>query len=413
MATRFLILGAGPAGLTATKSLHALAPSRDIDPEITIVSAEPFPPYSPPAMADYFVTGNEKSLYWQGTNACEALGATYRSGVAVKGLDPKRQRVALADGSTLDYDRLLIATGSRLYAPLKGHDRPGVNNFKSLTAARALVEHAKKGEVTSALVVGAGFIGVEVAILLNALGLDVTLIERYRIMPGLLDDEMAELVLADLRQRGITVFENTEAARFKGRKRVRGVKLADGRSLYADACIAATGIKPNVEYLDGSGLDIDWGIRVDNRMRTNLENVWAAGDIAETFDRETGERYVHAIWPNARMQGEVVARDMLGFETQYAGAERMNSMKHLGLPIMAVGSMQGERILTSRDSGNLRKIYLTDNRITGFRLAGDIRGAGTYRALMLRGTDVARFGDSLLDPRFHITRCVEPGVLCH
>jgi NAD(P)H-nitrite reductase large subunit len=191
------------------------------------------------------------------------------------------------------------------------------------------------------------------------------------------------------------------------------VELVDGDTLIADAFVAATGVKPNVSFLEGSGLDIGWGIRVDKRMRTNLPNIWAAGDVDETFDRMSGDRYVHAIWPNATAQGEVVGRDILGFAADYAGAERMNSMKHLGLPIMAVGDSKGETTLRRRDGTKLRKIFLEDGRIVGFRLAGDIRGAGTYRSLMLKRTDVSPFGDDLLDPRFHISRCVSHGVLHH
>jgi NADPH-dependent 2,4-dienoyl-CoA reductase/sulfur reductase-like enzyme len=191
------------------------------------------------------------------------------------------------------------------------------------------------------------------------------------------------------------------------------VKLVNGDTLLADAYVAATGVKPNVDFLGGSGLDVGWGVRVDNRMRTNLPDIWAAGDVAETFDRISGERYVHAIWPNATAQGAVIGRDLLGFSADYEGAERMNSMKHLGLPIMAVGESKGQNTLRRRDGGTLRKIFLENGRIVGFRLAGDIRGAGTYRALMLKGTDVSRFGEELLDPRFRISRCVSPETLYH
>jgi NAD(P)H-nitrite reductase large subunit len=321
--------------------------------------------------------------------------------------------VLLQNGRYLDYDRLIIATGSRLHAPLQGYDLPGVYNFKSLAAARRLVDHAKKGEVRKALIVGAGFIGVEVAVLLQSLGLDVTIIEKEWLMPSLLDEETAELVLRELTNRGITVYQYTEALRFSGRRQVKGVKLVNGEKLVADAYIAATGVKPNVSFLVGSGLDLGWGVRVDNRLRTNLPNIWAAGDVAETFDRMSGERYVHAIWPNATAQGEAAARDMLGYSADYQGAETMNSMKHLGLPIMAVGESTGEETLRRRNGATLRKIFLNEGRIVGFRLAGDTRGAGTYRALMLKGTDVSAFGEDLLDPRFRISRCVSPEVLYH
>lgn len=410
---RILILGAGPAGLTAARTLRELAPSRSIDPAITMVSAEPSPPYSPPAMADYFLTGRNDTLYWQGDDVCESLRIDYRSGFGVASLFPDQCQAQLDDASYLDYDRLIIATGSCLHAPLQGCDLPGVYNFKSLAAARRLIGRVKAGDASKALIVGAGFIGVEVAVLLNELGCTVTIVDKLGVMPNILDEETAELVQQDLEDRGIILRLHAEVVRFTGEERVTGVELANGETLVADACIAATGVKPNVSFLEGSGLDIGWGIRVDNRMRTNLPNIWAAGDVAETFDRLSGERYVHAIWPNATAQGEVVAHDILGYATNYAGAERMNSMKHLGLPIMAVGAAKGPETLRWRNGDKLRKIFLDDGRIVGFRLSGDISGAGTYRALMLRGTDVSSFGEDLLDPRFRITRCVSPDVLYH
>lgn len=402
---RVLILGAGPAGLAAAIRLRELAPQRGVEPEITVVSAEPYPPYSPPAMADHFLTGTRERLYWQGEDVCERLGLTYLPGLAAVTIEPRPRVVRLDDGTPLSYDALLIATGSRLYAPLEGGELPGVYNFKSLSAAEALVGRVRQGEVGSALVVGAGFIGVEVALLLRALGLAVTLVEQDAIMRQMLDDETADIVRRALEDRGIDLRLNTVASAFTQRAgRVTGIAADDGTELGADVCIAATGIKPHTEFLGGSGIDAAWGIPVDERLATNVPHIWAAGDVAETADRLTGQRYVHAIWPNAVAQGRVVAERMLGYDTIYEGAEIMNSLRHLGLPLIAAGAVAGDEELCLRRGDSLRKIVLENGRIVGFRLAGDVRGAGVYRSLMLRGSDVGAWREELASPAFGVGR---------
>jgi NAD(P)H-nitrite reductase large subunit len=402
---RILILGAGPAGLATAERLRALAPRRHVDGDITMVSAEPYPPYSPPAMADHFLTGSDERLFWKGKDVCERLEIDYRSGVAAEAVDTAARRVALGDGTTLDYDELVIATGSRLHAPVAGNDFEGVYNFKSLSAAEALVARIRGGEVETAAVVGAGFIGVEVALLLSALGVDVTLIEQDAIMRQMLDAETAEFVRHALEARGIRLRLQTCVTAFDSHHgRAAGVVTADGGVLRADVCIAATGIKPNVDYLTGSGIECGWGIPVDGTLATNRPHVWAAGDVAETADRITGRRYVHAIWPNAAAQGRVIAERMLGYDTVFEGSEIMNSLRHLGVPLIAAGEVAGDEELCLRQGESLRKIVLEDDRIVGFRLVGDVRGAGAYRALMLRRADVGRWRRELLDPNFGLAR---------
>jgi NAD(P)H-nitrite reductase large subunit len=394
---RVVIIGAGPAGLTVAENLRRL----DGEVDITMLSAEPFPPYAPPALADYFLTGREETLFWKGRDIGERLALDYREGTSVSGLRVKDHQLLLEDARTLDYDRLVVASGSRLYAPIPGDDLPGVYNFKSLQAASALVQRAREGGAGKAVIVGAGFIGVEVALLLADLGLAVTVLEmKDHVMPGMLDPETAEIVRCELERRGVDGRLGTRARAFAGKRKATAVELESGRPLKADFYVAATGVKPNVAFLDGTGIDLDWGVRVDQHLRTNLPDIYAAGDVAETRDRMTGEPYVHAIFPNAVAQGNVVAENLLGYDTVYDGAERMNSLKHLGLPVMAVGAREGEEELRWRDGDALRKIFLSDGRIVGFRLAGDIRAAGIYRSLMLRRVDVRSFGRRLLDPRF-------------
>jgi nitrite reductase (NADH) large subunit len=394
---RIVIIGAGPAGLTVAETLREYG-SRT---EIALLSSEPFAPYAPPAMADHFLTGRMETLFWKGEDVCERLGVEHRQNVRVTKVRPSGKQLVLDGGATLDYDRLVIASGSSLYAPLPGRELPGVYDFKSLTAARALVERGEKKAGGKAVIVGAGFIGVEIAILLRELGLAVTVVEMAdRVMPSMLDCETAEIVLAAMRERGIDVRLHTKAAGFTGKRKATGVALESGRGIKADVYVAATGVKPHIEFLGGSGIDTKWGVLVDDHLRTSVPDVYAAGDVAETFDLLTGKRYVHAIFPNAVAQARVVAMNLLGYDTAYAGAETMNSLKHLGLPVMAVGAMAGEEEIRSRHGNSLRKIFLNDGRIVGFRLTGDISAAGVYRSLMLRRADVRDIGKHLVDPHF-------------
>jgi len=142
---RVLILGAGPAGVVAAERLRALAPARGVRLDITMVSAEQYPPYAPPAMADHFIHGGEERLFWRGQDLAQRLELNYLSGSRAQGIDTGRRRILLDDDRGLGYDKLIIATGSRLYAPLRGYDLPGVYNFKSLSAARSLVEQVHAG----------------------------------------------------------------------------------------------------------------------------------------------------------------------------------------------------------------------------------------------------------------------------
>jgi NADPH-dependent 2,4-dienoyl-CoA reductase/sulfur reductase-like enzyme len=271
------------------------------------------------------------------------------------------------------------------------------------------VRRIRRKKHSQVVIVGGGFIGVEVSLLLSDLGAKVTVLEMTdRVMPHMMDEETAAIVLEAMKPRGVEVRLETRAVRFNGRAKASSVELASGEKLRADVYVAATGVKPNVEFLEGSGIDIDWGIRVDDRLRTNFPDVYAAGDVAETIDRMTGQRYVHAIFPNAVAQGEVVAYNILGYDTVYEGAERMNSLKHLGIPVVAVGASWGEKVLRWRRGNELRKIFLTDGRIVGFRLAGNLQAAGVYRSLMLRREDVTRFRDDLLNPRFGVGQMATP-----
>ena len=183
---KIVIIGAGPAGITVAETLCRY----DFKAEITLLSAEPYSPYSPPALAEYLLTGRELHL-WRGRDYPADLKIKYLSGAKAAAINPAKKTVQLADGSQIPYDRLVLASGSRLFAPLEGQDKPGVYNLKSLSSVEEMLSRIRDGRAKSALVIGAGFIGVEIGVTLSDMGLKVTQLVRSRIMRSVLDDELS------------------------------------------------------------------------------------------------------------------------------------------------------------------------------------------------------------------------------
>jgi len=395
---RIVIVGAGPAGVSVVETLR----SYDRDSEVVMLSSEPYLPYSPPAMVDHFLTGSGVHL-WRSPEWPVQMQVDYRPGTKVTAVEPakesgERGRLVLEDGQALEYDRLVIASGSHLYAPLPGANLPGVANFKSLSAAEALIERVKSGSAQRAVIVGAGFIGMEIALLLTELGVDVHQFEMLgQVMPAMLDEHSSAYALQAMRQRGVIVHLNTKVQAFVGENRAEGILLASGETVRADILIAATGVRPNLEFLGHAPIAQRWGITVDDHLRTSAPGVYAAGDVIEAPDRLTGEAYVHAIFPNAVEQGRVVGLNLAGIDVRYEGAERMNSLKHLGLPILAAGLKEGDEVLSSRVEGGWRTLYLRQERLVGYQLIGDIRAAGALRALLTRQQPLGRLKDHLLN----------------
>ena len=393
---KIVIIGAGPAGVSAAETIRA----ENQDCEIIMLSAEPYPPYSPPALVEYFLSGNPVH-FWKGEDFTDRLNINYQSGTRVTAIKPHARQVTIESGEDIAYDTLIIAAGARLYSPLERADLENIHNFKSLQAGEKMLEKVRRREVSSALIIGAGFIGVEIALLLNEMGLDVTMLVRSRVMRTMLDPETSEEVLNILKQKGINIIQgdDADAVAFKGKTEAEAVQMRSGNELRADLLVAATGLKPNLEMLNESGLESDWGILVDSYLETTYPYIYAAGDIAETTDRFSGKRYTNANYPNAVEQGRVAALNVLGHKTAYSGSDSMNSLKHIGIPVMAAGMMEGEE-LRSRLNGRLLKLWVLDNRLVGFRLTGEVYNAGLYLNLMRRKVDISTFKDDLLDPAF-------------
>jgi NAD(P)H-nitrite reductase large subunit len=395
---RVVIIGSGPAGLTAALTLR----KRKFKGTIDIFSAENVPPYSPAALGEYLINEQEDLLYWQGRDVCSRHDFNCFFGEKVAAVDPDQQYVLTEANRKREFDKLLIASGSSLHisSVVKGADKKGITNFKNIFGAQKIKAMAQQGN-KSAVIVGGGFLGVEIALCLAKIGIEPTVLNRRGwIMPRLLDRETSGYVVEDLEKQGVNVMLNTEGNRFIGDQKVEGLITSDGRQLTADFYIAATGVKPNIDFTVDSGIKNDgWGIPVNRYLQTNYENIYACGDVAQTEDLLTGEMTIHGLHTVAVNHGQRAALNILGKEKKYEKHFSMNSLKELSYKLMLVGKLDGEEI-KYKDKDVLRKIYIKNNKINGFVLLGDISNAGLLFSLMKSRKNIQYYKDYLLDKNF-------------
>jgi NAD(P)H-nitrite reductase large subunit len=375
------IIGTGPAGVKTAQTLR----EENFTGTIRMFSDEDAPPYSPAALGEFLLKGDEELLYWQGTDFFAHFGIEAHSGERVVRVEPERRILQTENGRSFAFDCLVIASGSSLFIPpsVQGSDRADILNFKSLSGARHIRELAGRGS-RSATILGGGFIGVEIALCLAKVGIKPTVLNRRGwVMPRLLDKETSACVLEDLEKQGVEALLNTEGEQFIGDKRTEALLTTDGRTLFSDMFVAATGVKPNIDFVAGSGIETAEGfIPVNSRLQTNFDWIYACGDVAGTTDFISGRRVVHALHTAAVSHGRTVALNILGHNEAYEPQIGMNSLKELGFKLIVVGSLEGEE-LAYRKNGVLRKVFLNaDGQINGYVLLGDVSNAGWLLSLL-------------------------------
>ena len=310
MARAFVIVGASLAGATAAITLR----NAGVAGTVTLIGAEPEAPYERPPLSKAYLRGQasfDSTLVRVPTFYAEH-GITTVLGTAVNRIDTDRRLVELADGRRFPFDSLLLATGTRVrQLTTPGASLQGIHSLRTVADANRIRAEMSPGR--RAVVVGMGFIGSEVAASLRQDGLDVTAIEPsktplYRVLGETVGRRIAELH----RVHGVrTVFEDTVES-FDGDERVAAVVTKSSRRFECDFVVAGIGVEPAVGFLDGSGIQIDNGIVVDEHCRTNVEGVYAAGDVANHWHPVFNRRIRVEHWQNAMRQGAAAARNMLG-----------------------------------------------------------------------------------------------------
>lgn len=277
---------------------------------LTIVSDEVHLPYDRPPLSKEVLRSEVDDTALKPREWYDEKNITLRLGAAATGIDTAAQTVSLADGTVLGYDELVIATGLVPRRIPSFADLEGIRVLRSFDECMALRTHASSAK--HAVVVGAGFIGCEVAASLRGLGVDVVLVEpQPQPLASVLGEQIGALVARLHREEGVDVRTGLGVAEVKGQGHVDTVVLTDGAELPADLVVVGIGSKPATDWLDGSGIAVDNGVICDEAGRTSAPNVWALGDVASWRDA-TGHQARVEHWSNVADQARVVVPAMLG-----------------------------------------------------------------------------------------------------
>jgi NAD(P)H-nitrite reductase large subunit len=335
---KHLILGNGPAGVIAAETIRKHAPND----EITLVGDEPEPPYSRMAIP-YLLSGSigEDGTYLRkDKDHYSAQKIALLTGRA-KSVDGKKRTVLLDNGTALAFDRLLIATGSSPASPpIEGIDLPGVHPCWTLADARKIMALAKPG--AKVLQMGAGFIGCIIMEALASRGVALTVVEMGdRMVPRMMGAGAGGMIQRWVESKGVKVHTSSRVEAIQKNGNALSVRLSNGTKVDADLVISATGVKPNIGFLQASGIECAHGVIADEYLQTSLQGVYAAGDCAEALDLVSGKHVVSAIQPNAADEAYCAAMNMAGKNMVLRGVTQINVLDTLGLVSASFGAWQG------------------------------------------------------------------------
>jgi len=392
---RHVIIGCSAAGTKAAETLRRLRP----DDEITVISDEASPLYSR-CLLPHLLGGSrdEDGIRFRPEDFFSRWRLNRVLGASVTAVEPDRSRVIIQGNGILEYDRLLIATGSSSFIPpVPGLAGPRVLGLRTLDDARRIGALARASR--RVVIVGAGFVGLEAAYALRRKGLEVTVAEKLPgILPQQMDHEAAGIIQKDIEDAGVRLVLGTGILEVREGGQSLHVILEDERALEADFVIVAAGTRPNVGFLEQSGIHVERGIPVDGQMSTNVQGVYAAGDVAVTVDAVTGSPGLTPIWPNAVVQGRVAGLNMAGRNRLYSSQIALqNAVEFQDVPAVSLGlsrppKTEGYEVISmhSPARGIYRKMVLRGDIPVGMILVGDIRQSGVVASLIRRRRPLAK-----------------------
>ena len=396
---KHLILGNGPAGVIAAETIRKRAPSD----QIVMIGSEDVPPYSRMAIP-YLLMGNiqESGTYLRkDPQHFDKLKIEQLYG-RVDAVDCKAKTLLLQGGDRIAFDKLLIATGSvPVQPPIPGIQLPGVHSCWTMEDARSIASIAKPG--TRVLQMGAGFIGCIILEALASRDVRLTVVEMGdRMVPRMMTELAGGMIKEWVQSKGIEVFTQTRVEEISSSGAALSVKLSNGKVLEVDLVISATGVKPNIECLQNSGLEIHNGVLVNEHMQTSHPDIYAAGDVAEGIDFSTGNRIVNAIQPNAADQARIAGIAMTGGGAQSLGALQINVLDTLGLISSSfglwAGAKDGDHVeIVDRERFKYLRLEFLDDVLIGATCVGSTEHIGVLRGLIQGKVALGKWKKVLLE----------------
>ena len=395
---KHVIIGCGTAALAALKEMRKV----NAEDEIKLVTMEPHLPYSPTSLP-YLISGKikETEISMVMDDFFDRMKAVWIRDKRVGRLDTEKEEILYDSHERESYDSLLIATGSEpLFPSIPGLNNEQVLQLRTLDHARELM--AKMKGTQTAIILGAGLIGMHVAECLAEHGIRVQVVEMLpHILPAYFDKDASGMIQHVLEKHGVTFFTGRRATEVAWKKRSVEILLEDGERLQADLLLVATGVKPRIAFLNGSGVKINDGILVDSEMRTNVVNVFAAGDVAAAKSFLTGEHGLNPILPNAAEQGKIAGSNMAGQKKEYEGWLPMNTFSFFGHRAVSVGKQapaEGDEVVVGEDdsAGAYKKIIYRDGRLLGAAFLDTDVEAGVFQYLIRRRVDIGSFKERLI-----------------
>ncbi|MDP1688847.1 MAG: FAD-dependent oxidoreductase [bacterium] len=402
---KYLIIGGGVAGTTAADNIRQL----DAEGSIAIVGDEPYPFYSKVMLSkpEYFMGKiPEEKIFLKQPNWYGEKKIDYITGKQVTSVDPKSKTITLNDNLVIQYDKLLIATGNTPRAwDIPGAEKDGIFSLRRLDDYKKIKSFIPN--VKNAVSIGGGFISFEMCEIMNRLGISVTLIirENYFWEP-ILDKESATIAEKAMEAKGIKIIRNAEVQEVTGDTKVSGLVLKNGESVACDMVIVSIGNYCNLEFLKTSGIELSRGIITDEYLKTNVTDVWAAGDVADYSDLILEEQVELGNWVNAQVQGKIAGLNMAGKPQPFKLVSSCNA-HGFESNITFVGDIRPEKnkkviLRKSLDSKNIIQLFIKFGELIGATFVNGAEELPTVCKLIETDTKLTGFESQLSDPSFDL-----------